>query len=93
MLETDARTLGADFESTCIAQFKGSERAPGLLQDSEDGHIKFLRLPIILQVEHSEVVMTAGSQSGGFQFETYGEPIFNSCFMQFVFRIIGVIKL
>ena len=32
------------------------------------------------------VVMThtVGSQSGEFQFETYGEPIFNSRFIQFV---------
>ena len=33
---------------------------------------KTLRLPIILYVEHGAVVMTAGSQSGGSQFETYG---------------------
>ena len=31
--------------------------------------------------------MTVGSQSGGFQFETYGYPIFNLRFMKFVFRI------
>ena len=43
--------------------------------------VKLLRLPIILSVEHGVLVMIVGFQSGEFQFETYGEPIFNSCFM------------
>ena len=46
----------------------------------------------MLYVEHGVVVMTVGSQSEEFQFETYEEPIFESRFMQFVFRISGVIK-
>ena len=42
-----------------LAQFKGSEVSPGLLQDFEDGYIKF-KTPhhIILYIEHSVVVMT-----------------------------------
>ena len=51
------------------------------------------RLLIILLAEHGVVVMTVRFQSGEFQFETYGEPIFDSSFMQFAFRISGVIKL
>ena len=47
----------------------------------------------MLLVEHSVVVMTVGSQSGELQFESYEEPIFDSRFMQFVFRISGFIKL
>ena len=47
----------------------------------------------ILAVEHSVVVMTVGFLSGEFWFEIYGEPIFNSRFMKFVFRIRGAIKL
>ena len=45
------------------------------------------------KVEHGVVVMTAGFQSGKFQFETYGKAILDSRFMQFVFRTSGVIKL
>ena len=44
-------------------------------------------------VEIGVVVMTVGFHSGKFQFGTYGEPIFNFRFMQFVCRISGVIKL
>ena len=47
----------------------------------------------MLYVEHGVVVMTVGSQSEEFQFKTYGEPIFDSRFMLFVFRISGVIRL
>ena len=36
--------------------------------------------------------MTVGFQSGEFQFETYGEPISSSGFMEFVFRISGIIN-
>ena len=64
---------------TLGAQFKGSERFLGLFHDFEDGYIKVLRFPILISVE--------------FKFETYGEPILDSRFMQFVFRISGVIKL
>ena len=39
------------------------------------------------------MVMTVGSQSEEFQFEAYGEPIYDFRFMQFVFKISGVIKL
>ena len=38
------------------------------------------------------VVMTAGSQSGRSQFGAYGEPIFDSRFITFVFGISGAIK-
>ena len=46
-----------------------------------------------LAVEHSVVVMTTSFQSRQSQIESYGLPIFNSCFIKFEFRInrgIGV---
>ena len=42
-----------------LAQFKGSEKPPGLFKDCWS------------YVEHGVVVMTVGSQSGESQFETY----------------------
>ena len=36
------------------------------------------KTPIILKVEHGVLVMTVGSQSVGSQFETNGQPIFDS---------------
>ena len=41
-----------------FAQFKESELPPGFFQDFEDGCINFLKLPIMLKVEHGVVVMT-----------------------------------
>ena len=38
------------------------------------------------------VVMSVDSQLGEPQFEFYGWPIFDSCFMKFVFRISGGMK-
>ena len=72
-----------------LAQFKGVEESLGLFQDFVDEYKTFF----ILKVEHGVLVMTVGFQSGGFQFENYGQPIFDSCFMKFVFRVSGVIKL
>ena len=37
--------------------------------------------------------MTVDLRSEGPQFETNGQPIFDSCFMKFVFRISVGIKL
>ena len=59
-----------------IAQFRGSQMSPGLFQD-------FMA---------SIVVMTAGSQSRPSQIYPYGQPIFDSRFMKFVFRISEGIK-
>ena len=47
-----------------LAQFKGSERSPGLSLDSEDDIWKF-------KAPH-HTFMNLGSQSEGTQFETYG---------------------
>ena len=69
-----------------IAEFKGSEMSPVLLQDFMDGYIRLSPLA----AEHSVVLMIAGSHSRQSQIESYGEPIFNPCFITFVFRIIGV---
>ena len=75
-----------------LAEFKESGRSPGLLEDFEDGYYKTLRLPIRTSgTRCSGYHMTIGSKSGEFQFK--GEPIFDSRFMQFVFRISGIIKL
>ena len=56
-----------------LAQFKGSERSPGLFQDFEDGYIKVegSLSYCMSSVMHGVVVMTVGFQSGESQFETY----------------------
>ena len=59
-----------------IAQFWGSQMSPGLFQD-------FMA---------SIVVMTPASQSRPSQIYPYGQPIFDSRFMKFVFRISEGIK-
>ena len=59
-----------------IAQFQESQISPGLFQD-------FMA---------SIVVMTAGSQSRPSQIYPYGQPVFDSRFMKFVFRISEGIK-
>ena len=41
---------------------------------------------------HSVVVITVGTQSGDSPFETYGQPIYDSCFIKLVIRISGVMK-
>ena len=48
-----------------LAQFQGSEMSPGLFQDFMDGYIRLSALA----VEHTFVLMTAGSQSRRFQIE------------------------
>ena len=45
-----------------------------------------------LAIEHSLVVMTAGSQSRKSQIESYGYPISDFHFIKFEFRISGGIK-
>ena len=45
-----------------------------------------------LVVEHSVVVMTAGSQSRRSQIESYRQPIFDFRFMEFDLKISGGIK-
>ena len=53
-----------------LAQFTGSERSLGLLQDFENGYIKVQDSP--LEVDHGVVVMAVGSRSGDSSFESYG---------------------
>ena len=45
-----------------------------------------------LVVEHTLVVMTAGSQSRRSQIESYWQPIFDSRFIKFVFRIRDLVE-
>ena len=78
--------------------------SPGLFQDFMDGYIKFKTFLIISWTVGRQLgvipingfpisgYITAGSKSGGPQFESYGYLIFHSCFMKFVFRISEGIK-
>ena len=68
-----------------LSQFQGTEISPGLFQNFIEGYIRLSTLA----VEHSVVVMTAGSQSRRSQIESYGYAIFDSRFIKFVFRIRG----
>ena len=43
-------------------------------------------------LEHGVVVMNVSSQSGDSLFETYGEPLYDSCFIKLGFRISRVVK-
>ena len=51
-----------------LAQFQGSEMCPELFQNFMDAYIRLSPLAI----EHSVVVMTAGSQSRRSHIESYG---------------------
>ena len=76
--------IGLRFDNTCTVSGKKTVsrvilRLYGLVY-------KTLRLsPLFL--EHSVVVMTAGSVSRRSKIEFYGQPVFNFRFMKFVFRI------
>ena len=66
------------------------------LQSFRDGWMdgwvyKTFRLSPIV-VEHTLVVMTAGSQSRRSQIESYWQPIFDSRFIKFVFRIRDLVE-
>ena len=60
-----------------LALFPGSEISPGFFP---------------LAVKRIVAVTTAGSQSRLSLIESYGQPIFDSGFMKFLFRISGGIK-
>ena len=51
-----------------LPQFQGSEMSPGLFEDFMDGYIRLSALA----VEHTVVIMAAGSQSRRSQIESYG---------------------
>ena len=65
-----------------LAQFKGSEKSPGLLEDFKVEYIKLYDSPSYCKLNMVQWLEI--------QFETYGEPTFDSRFMQFVFRISGL---
>ena len=67
-----------------LAQFQGSEMSPGLFQ----GFMEGCRLSPLV-IEHSAVIMSAGSHSRRSQIEYHGWSIFDSRFTKFVFRTSG----
>ena len=82
--------MGEGFENICTVS--GKWNVPSVMPRLYGWVYKTLRLTPVV-VEHSVVVMTAGSQSRRSQIESYEYPIFDSRFMKFLFRISGGIKL
>ena len=61
--------------------------SPGLFQNFLDGYRKPYDCP--RKGSNSVVVMSVGSQSRRSQIESYGQPNFDFCFMNFASRIGG----
>ena len=81
--------MGVGFYNTCtvLGKWNVSRVIPRLY-----GWVcKTLRLSLLV-VDHSVVVMNAVFQSRRSQIESYGEPIFDSSVMTFVFKTSGGIK-
>ena len=69
LFELDAGWFVGDFRT--LALFQRSEMSPELFQDFMDGYIKPLTVSP-LAVEHSVLVITAGSQSRWSKIDSYG---------------------
>ena len=72
--------IGSEFENISTV----SEKSLGLFQDYING-IMMLRVPLVIGY-YRIMVTIAGYRSRILQFDTYGWPIFFSCFTKFVFR-------